>query len=60
MDKPKKRVTVPRYNGVTSKAIIFPVTEEADFSLRQTSRSDEKCGGGHTCHFDAEGGLKRK
>ena len=22
MDKPKKRVTVPRYNGVTNKAII--------------------------------------
>ena len=24
MDKPKKRVTVPRYNGVTNKAIICP------------------------------------
>ena len=24
MDKPKKRVTMPRYNGVTSKAIICP------------------------------------
>ena len=24
MDKPKKRVTVPRYNGVTNKAIIRP------------------------------------
>lgn len=24
MDKPKKRVTMPRYNGVTNKAIICP------------------------------------